>query len=110
MIKLADFGTAKEDAGKNFTVIGTPFWSRLVMLSFSLLVAPEIIEVSGATTVSGMLPFSFILTLRRLELGLYDSRDVAGHAALLRTGHHASVVQDCGRPSPSHSTNIFRGY
>lgn len=33
VIKLADFGTAKEDVGKNVTVIGTPFWSMLLGLS-----------------------------------------------------------------------------
>lgn len=27
IVKLADFGTAKEDVGKTLTVIGTPFWS-----------------------------------------------------------------------------------
>jgi len=41
IIKLADFGTAKEDVGKNVTVIGTPYW-----------MAPEIIEVSGAQPIS----------------------------------------------------------
>jgi hypothetical protein len=73
MLKLADFGTAKEDAGKNFTVIGTPFWSILVVyytifilfwtdvILLNPLVAPEIIEVSGATTVSGILYRHIIL-------------------------------------------------
>eukprot|EP01127_Copromyxa_protea_P005796 TRINITY_DN15652_c0_g1_i1.p1 TRINITY_DN15652_c0_g1~~TRINITY_DN15652_c0_g1_i1.p1 ORF type:complete len:477 (-),score=75.13 TRINITY_DN15652_c0_g1_i1:56-1486(-) len=41
IVKLADFGTAKEDVGKTLTVIGTPYW-----------MAPEIIEVSGARPTS----------------------------------------------------------
>eukprot|EP01126_Amoeba_proteus_P017886 TRINITY_DN1882_c2_g1_i4.p1 TRINITY_DN1882_c2_g1~~TRINITY_DN1882_c2_g1_i4.p1 ORF type:complete len:265 (+),score=80.95 TRINITY_DN1882_c2_g1_i4:473-1267(+) len=41
IVKVADFGTAKEDVGKTFTVVGTPFW-----------MAPEIIEVSGAQVTS----------------------------------------------------------
>ena len=60
-VKLADFGVASSTttgAIHDDAVVGSPYWSELSVIlcprhdSTSMLVAPEVIEQSGATTAS----------------------------------------------------------
>ena len=62
-VKLADFGVASKTAAAgaaiNDNVVGSPYWSMYNPVCFfvrfaheNLLVAPEVIEQSGATTAS----------------------------------------------------------
>ena len=53
---LSDFGVATvlEDGGKHFTIVGSPYWSRLPysLCTNFFLVAPEVISESGHNTLS----------------------------------------------------------
>lgn len=70
-VKLADFGvatininlTASESNDRDFSVVGSPYWSEAVGCmprrlkadndpAFPLAVAPEVIEQAGASTAS----------------------------------------------------------
>jgi serine/threonine protein kinase len=57
-VKLADFGVAsKTTGGVDNAVVGSPYWSksfflRQVCQPYLSVVAPEVIEQSGATTAS----------------------------------------------------------
>jgi len=82
ILKLADFGTAKEDAGKNFTVIGTPYW-----------MAPEIIEVAGAHVSSDI--WSLGCTLVEMLRGTPPYFELVTMQALFK------IVEDPHPPIPS---------
>lgn len=59
-VKLADFGVASSTTAalRDDAVVGSPYWSLFYLFYFHvfflifLIVAPEVIEQSGATTAS----------------------------------------------------------
>eukprot|EP01126_Amoeba_proteus_P059491 TRINITY_DN7771_c1_g2_i3.p1 TRINITY_DN7771_c1_g2~~TRINITY_DN7771_c1_g2_i3.p1 ORF type:complete len:332 (-),score=78.22 TRINITY_DN7771_c1_g2_i3:139-1134(-) len=85
IVKVADFGTAKEDVGKTFTVIGTPYW-----------MAPEIIEVSGARTTSDI--WSMGCTVIEMLTGQPPYFEKSTMQALF------SIVEDDHPPIPPNLT------
>ncbi|KAF9938797.1 hypothetical protein BGZ67_010347 [Mortierella alpina] len=128
LVKLADFGVAtlSTDVG-DLSVAGTPYWStwtciengarararnyanyvpnrnlNFFMLSYPLLVAPEIIELSGATTASDI--WSVGCTVIELLDGEPPYHTLPPMGALYR------IVQDDHPPIPESVSAIVRDF
>eukprot|EP01126_Amoeba_proteus_P061288 TRINITY_DN8210_c0_g1_i1.p1 TRINITY_DN8210_c0_g1~~TRINITY_DN8210_c0_g1_i1.p1 ORF type:complete len:358 (-),score=83.77 TRINITY_DN8210_c0_g1_i1:254-1327(-) len=84
VVKLADFGTSKaDDANKNFTMIGTPYW-----------MAPEIISSSNCSTLADI--WSLGCTVIEMMTGKPPYYDLNQMRALF------SIVENDCPPLPSN--------
>lgn len=91
-VKLADFGVATSQLeGDNGSVAGTPYW-----------MAPEIIELSGATPKSDI--WSVGCTVIELLTGAPPYYDLAPMAALFR------IVQDDSPPLPDGISPLLKDF
>ncbi|KAF9189540.1 hypothetical protein BGZ51_005613 [Haplosporangium sp. Z 767] len=93
LVKLADFGVAtlSNDVGGDMSVAGTPYW-----------MAPEIIELSGATTASDI--WSVGCTVIELLDGEPPYHELPPMGALYR------IVQDDHPPIPESVSAIVRDF
>lgn len=93
-VKLADFGVAtKAGALGDASVVGTPYW-----------MAPEVIELAGATTASDIwygtdsgLIWELKISDSLQERGMYRHRIDRRKAALSQIGLYASSLCNCQR-------------
>ncbi|RKO94828.1 dynein heavy chain and region D6 of dynein motor-domain-containing protein [Blyttiomyces helicus] len=88
-VKLADFGIASKVDSENVTVVGSPYW-----------MAPEVIELSGATTASDI--WSVGCTIIELMEGQPPYYSLAPMSALFR------IVQDDHPPIPDSASGVTR--
>jgi serine/threonine protein kinase len=96
IVKLADFGVATKSNVNEYNVVGTPYW-----------MAPEVIELSGATTASDI--WSLGCTVIELLDGKPPYHKLQPMPALFR------IVNDDHPPlpegaSPVSSMDIFTSY
>jgi serine/threonine protein kinase len=96
IVKLADFGVATKSNVNEYNVVGTPYW-----------MAPEVIELSGATTASDI--WSLGCTVIELLDGKPPYHKLQPMPALFR------IVNDDHPPlpegaSPVSSMDIFASY
>ncbi|KAG4303187.1 hypothetical protein PCK1_000525 [Pneumocystis canis] len=93
-VKLADFGVATRTSSlSDFTVVGSPYWSIL---------APEVIELSGATTASDI--WSVGCTVIELLEGKPPYHKLDQMPALFR------IVNDEHPPLPEGSSPVTRDF
>lgn len=89
LVKLADFGVASRTTGlSESSVVGTPYW-----------MAPEVIELSGATTASDI--WSLGCTVIELLEGKPPYHNLAPMPALFR------IVNDDHPPLPQGASPVF---
>ncbi|KAJ3016185.1 hypothetical protein HKX48_004168 [Thoreauomyces humboldtii] len=90
-VKLADFGIASKVNASSKAVAGSPYW-----------MAPEVIELSGATTSSDV--WSLGCTVIELLEGKPPYHDLAAMSALFR------IVHDEYPPIPDQSSAVVRHF
>lgn len=91
LVKLADFGVASRTTGlSESSVVGTPYW-----------MAPEVIELSGATTASDI--WSLGCTVIELLEGKPPYHSLAPMPALFR------IVNDDHPPLPQGASPVCHG-
>ncbi|KAJ3293586.1 hypothetical protein HK104_004338, partial [Borealophlyctis nickersoniae] len=90
-VKLADFGIASKVDSSNKAVVGSPYW-----------MAPEVIELSGATTASDI--WSVGCTTIELIAGHPPYYDLAPMSALFR------IVQDDHPPIPEGASTMLTDF
>ncbi|KAJ3050055.1 hypothetical protein HK097_008947 [Rhizophlyctis rosea] len=90
-VKLADFGIASKVDASNKAVVGSPYW-----------MAPEVIELAGATTASDI--WSVGCTTLELIEGRPPYHDLAPMSALFR------IVQDDHPPIPEVTSKLLNDF
>lgn len=91
IVKLADFGVATKTTTFDFTVVGSPYW-----------MAPEIIELSGATTSSDI--WSVGCVVIELIEGVPPYYNLDPMPALFR------IVQDEHPPLPESASPVVKDF
>ena len=91
LVKLADFGVATKSNVSEYSVVGTPYW-----------MAPEVIELSGATTASDI--WSLGCTVIELLDGKPPYHKLAPMPALFR------IVNDDHPPLPEGASPAVRDF